>query len=207
MKPSRRASSRRIHIHFLCLCVALIAAQACSRKTDEASDQSPDTEAPSAPTELSAQAASSSSIDLNWKAATDGVGVVAYRVYRSDAASFVASVTSTTYADTGLTAATEYNYTVRAVDAAGNESAASNTATTSTFPAAAAEDLNQSTSNGIQPHARADAPQVLKGAYVAVKRRVRRQSADPLFLPLHSNQTKLVTLCAFLRNARLVSRS
>jgi chitin-binding protein len=69
-------------------------------------------------------------------------------VYRSDAASFVASVTSTTYADTGLTAATEYNYTVRAVDAAGNESAASNTATTSTFPAAAAADVNQTRQMG-----------------------------------------------------------
>jgi chitodextrinase len=119
---------------------------ACGGSDKDRSDSSStrDIDPPSAPTDLTAQAASSSSIDLNWKEAKDNVGVVAYRVYRSDAASFVASVTSTTYADTGLAADTEYNYTVRAVDAAGNESSASNTAMTRTLSALPVEDAAQS---------------------------------------------------------------
>jgi hypothetical protein len=151
MKASRRA---RQCFQFLCVCTALAALQACHRKTDaddSAAKLTPDTELPSTPAELTAHAASSSSIDLTWKTATDNVGVVAYRVYRSDAASFVASVTSTTYADTGLAAETEYAYTVRAVDAAGNESSASNSANASTLSAAAVEDESRHTSNAALP--------------------------------------------------------
>jgi hypothetical protein len=151
MKASSRA---RQYFQFLCVCTALVVLQACHRKSDaddSTAKLTPDTEAPSTPAELTAHAASSSSIDLTWKAATDNVGVVAYRVYRSDAASFVASVTSTTYADTGLAAETKYDYTVRAVDAAGNESSASNSANTSTLSAAAVEDESQHTSNATLP--------------------------------------------------------
>jgi uncharacterized repeat protein (TIGR03806 family) len=104
-----------------------------SSHDSDADQPAPDTEPPAAPTELTVQAASSSSVDLTWKTARDNVAVVAYRVYRSDAASFVASVTSTTYADTGLNANTAYDYSVRAVDAAGNESPASNTASATTL--------------------------------------------------------------------------
>ena len=145
MKPSCHPQKR---FRFLCVCAAAVALQACGNGTDNdtASTSLRDIEAPTAPTELAARAASSSSIDLNWNAATDNVGVVAYRVYRSDAASFVASVTSTTYADAGLAADTEYHYTVRAVDAAGNESAASNIATTATLSAPAVEGANESKS-------------------------------------------------------------
>ncbi|MEE1931573.1 RICIN domain-containing protein, partial [Streptomyces sp. TRM 70351] len=42
------------------------------------------------------------------------------------------SGTATSYTDTGLNASTAYSYTVRAIDAAGNASAASNTATATT---------------------------------------------------------------------------
>jgi predicted phage tail protein len=145
MKPACHPQKR---FRFLCVCAAAIALQACGNGADNdtASTSARDIEAPTAPTELAARAASSSSIDLNWIAAMDNVGVVAYRVYRSDAASFVASVTSTTYADAGLAADTEYHYTVRAVDAAGNESAASNIATTATLSAPVVEGANASTS-------------------------------------------------------------
>jgi cellulose 1,4-beta-cellobiosidase len=44
----------------------------------------------------------------------------------------VGSVTGTSFTDTGLTAATQYAYTVKAVDAAGNLSAASNSVTATT---------------------------------------------------------------------------
>ncbi|MDY7225504.1 lamin tail domain-containing protein [Hyalangium rubrum] len=100
----------------------------------------PDTEAPTAPSALVASAASFSEIDLSWSAATDNVGVTGYRVYRStNGSSFAPAGTSGTpgFADLGLSSSTTYWYQVSALDAAGNESPVSNTAsaTTSAPPA------------------------------------------------------------------------
>jgi beta-lactamase superfamily II metal-dependent hydrolase len=100
----------------------------------------PDTQAPSAPGALVASTASSSAIDLSWSASTDDVGVTGYKVYRStNGSSFTLAGTSSTtgFADMGLSGSTTYWYRVTATDAAGNESAASNTAsaTTSAPPA------------------------------------------------------------------------
>lgn len=89
-----------------------------------------DTQAPTAPGSLAAVAASSSQVNLSWNASTDNVGVTGYRVYRG--AVLVGSPTGTSYSDTGLTASTLYSYTVKAIDAAGNLSAASNTASATT---------------------------------------------------------------------------
>src|SRR5258706_318946 len=85
----------------------------------------PDTTAPSAPTWLSATATSSVQISLAWKAATDNVGVTGYQVERCQGAGCsafvqVATPTSTSFNDTGLTAGTSYSYRVRAADAAGH---------------------------------------------------------------------------------------
>jgi chitodextrinase len=91
-----------------------------------------DTQAPSAPTNLAATAVSSSQINLSWTASTDNVGVSGYSVYRNGA--LVGSPAAASYSDTGLTASTVYSYTVRARDAAGNVSAASNTASATTQP-------------------------------------------------------------------------
>ncbi|MCP3144317.1 DUF4082 domain-containing protein [Pyxidicoccus xibeiensis] len=91
-----------------------------------------DTQAPTAPAGLVASAASSSTINLGWSASTDNVGVTAYDVFRNGVK--VASTASLTYADTGLTAATSYGYSVQARDAAGNVSAASNSVTATTAP-------------------------------------------------------------------------
>lgn len=84
-----------------------------------------DTTPPSAPTNLRTTAQTTSTISLAWNASTDNVGVVRYRVYRNNV--HVGNPTGTTYTDTGLTANTQYSYYVRAEDAAGNLSAASNT--------------------------------------------------------------------------------
>ena len=91
---------------------------------------SSDTTAPSAPSGLAATGTTASSTTLNWTAATDNVGVTGYQIIRNGAQ--VATTTSTSYTDTGLSAATSYSYTVKAVDAAGNVSAASNTASVTT---------------------------------------------------------------------------
>jgi chitodextrinase len=90
-----------------------------------------DTEAPAAPSNLSATAASSSQINLSWTASTDNVGITGYDIYRGS--SLVGTSTSTSFSDTGLTASTTYSYTVKARDAAGNISAASSSASATTL--------------------------------------------------------------------------
>ena len=91
-----------------------------------------DTTPPSAPTGLKVTATTASSVSLSWTAATDNVGVTGYRVFRGS--TLVGSPTSRSFTDTGLSASTAYSYSVKAVDAAGNVSAASTavTGTTST---------------------------------------------------------------------------
>ena len=84
----------------------------------------PDTTAPSAPTSLAASGTTQTATNLSWTASTDNVGVTGYDVYQG--ATLKASVTGTTYAVTGLTAATAYTFSVKAKDAAGNISASSN---------------------------------------------------------------------------------
>ncbi|HZH75577.1 MAG TPA: lamin tail domain-containing protein, partial [Archangium sp.] len=94
-----------------------------------------DTTAPTAPSNLSASAASSSQVNLSWTGSTDNVGVASYNIYRSannSTFSAVASVSGTSHSDTGLASSTTYYYRVTADDAAGNESAASNTASATT---------------------------------------------------------------------------
>lgn len=91
----------------------------------------PDTSAPTAPANASASAIDANSVRVQWQASSDNVGVAAYRVYRGGAQ--VASVTGgLSYVDNGLAASTAYSYQVRAIDAAGNVSAASNSASVTT---------------------------------------------------------------------------
>ncbi len=89
-----------------------------------------DTTPPSAPANLSVTGTTSSSVSLSWGASTDNVGVTGYQVFRGS--TLVTTVTGTTYTDIGLAASTSYSYTVKARDAAGNVSAASNQATGTT---------------------------------------------------------------------------
>jgi hypothetical protein len=94
----------------------------------------PDTAKPSPPGNLAANAAGPNEIDLSWLTSTDNVGVTGYNVYRGG--TLLAPIgTTLTYADTSVAADTTYAYQVRALDAAGNISDPSNTATTKT-PAA-----------------------------------------------------------------------
>jgi pectate lyase len=103
-----------------------------------------DTQAPTAPTALSATTISDSQINLSWSASTDNVGVIGYDVYRNSVK--IGTTAATTYSDTGLTAATTYSYTVRAFDAAGNSSAPSASASgTSAAPAAPPADTTAPT--------------------------------------------------------------
>jgi hypothetical protein len=106
--------------------------------------------APAAPGSLSATANSSSQIALTWGASAAGPTCsVSYDVFRSTTSGFtpaagnqIASApTGTTYADTGLTAATTYYYVVEAVDASGTSSA-SNQANATTQASSPAPDFS-----------------------------------------------------------------
>ena len=78
---------------------------------------------PSVPQNLVATVASTTSMSLNWTASTDNIGVTGYKIYRNSA--LVGTSATTSYPDSGLTANTQYSYTVSACDAIPNESAQS----------------------------------------------------------------------------------
>ena len=89
-----------------------------------------DSTAPTVPSGLSATAQGPSSIALSWTLSTDAVGVTGYKVYRDSV--YLITVPTTVFTDTGLSASTNYVYTVSAIDAAGNESAQSGSANATT---------------------------------------------------------------------------
>lgn len=71
---------------------------------------------PSVPGTPTASAITDTSVKLSWSAATDDKGVKNYDVLRGGTK--VATVTTTSYTDTGLSAGTDYSYTVQARDTA-----------------------------------------------------------------------------------------
>jgi len=86
-----------------------------------------DTTAPSAPTNLTAQPQIGPKVALAWTGSTDNVAVTGYRVYRGGVE--IGTSTTASYTDASVLAGNSYTYTVKAYDAAGNLSAASNSAT------------------------------------------------------------------------------
>jgi chitinase len=79
----------------------------------------PDTTAPTTPGGLTVGSPTSSSLQLNWSAATDASGIDHYEVVRgSEAAQNVGNVT--TWTATGLAPSTSYSFKVRACDPSGN---------------------------------------------------------------------------------------
>ncbi|MFI1048175.1 carbohydrate binding domain-containing protein [Streptomyces griseoruber] len=90
----------------------------------------PDTQAPSAPTGLTSTGKTSSSVSLTWGASSDNTGVTAYDVYSGS--SRVLSVSGTSATVGGLSPSTGYTFSVRARDAAGNVSGASNSVSVTT---------------------------------------------------------------------------
>ena len=91
-----------------------------------------DTTAPSAPSSLNAQVATSTQINLSWIAPPEN-DIASYNIYRGSA-KIASNVTSTSFGDIGLTPGSTYDYYVRAVDTSSNESINSNLAS-ATIPA------------------------------------------------------------------------
>ncbi|HAN19122.1 MAG: hypothetical protein A2X13_02490 [Bacteroidetes bacterium GWC2_33_15] len=93
-----------------------------------------DTQAPTAPTNLTSASITQTTFTLSWTASTDNVGVTGYDIYQNGV--LKGSSTTTSYSVTGLTAATTYSFTVKAKDAAGNVSAASTALSVTTLSTA-----------------------------------------------------------------------
>jgi fibronectin type 3 domain-containing protein len=98
-----------------------------------------DAQPPSPPANVSATATNPSRVELRWSEGTDAVAVTEYAIYRAPSGSPMARIGSsaagvTTFADTGVAPGVAYDYSVTAIDGAGQESAPSNTSTVSTPP-------------------------------------------------------------------------
>ncbi len=83
-----------------------------------------DTQAPTVPTGLNASNITQTSFTLSWTASIDNVAVTGYEIYRNG--TLLRTVTGTSDFISGLSPSTSYSMTVKAKDAAGNVSAASN---------------------------------------------------------------------------------
>jgi chitodextrinase len=82
----------------------------------------PDSTAPSGPASLTAVQTGPRSLTVSWDAATDNVGVSGYEVTRNG--SVITTTTATTVDHSDLLDGRAYEYSVRALDAAGNRGAA-----------------------------------------------------------------------------------
>ena len=91
---------------------------------------SADTMAPTANI-LSTSGTTTSGTSLSWTASTDNVGVTGYNVYQNGV--LKTTVTNTSLAVSGLSASTAYSFLIKAKDAAGNLSIASNTSSITTL--------------------------------------------------------------------------
>jgi chitodextrinase len=91
-----------------------------------------DTEAPSVPAGLSANAVSPTAVDLSWTHSTDNVAVTGYTIYRDGTMLTTVGSATSTYQDVTASPNTTYTYTVDAFDAATNHSAQSDPASVTT---------------------------------------------------------------------------
>src|SRR6187401_1286578 len=86
---------------------------------------SPDSQPPTAPSNLAAVNIVTTSFTFSWSASTDNVGVTGYDVYKNGIKMNSATLIGTSYSVTGLLQNTTYSMTVVAKDAIGNQSTSS----------------------------------------------------------------------------------
>ncbi|MFE9456759.1 fibronectin type III domain-containing protein [Streptomyces californicus] len=108
---------QRPHVSAALACSALLLAPllAACGGTAEA-----DTQPPGTPQGVTAQASSSTSVHVMWKAASDNEKVAGYEVYRGKTKVKSVPATKTMIDVNGLTASTDYVFSVRTKDTAGN---------------------------------------------------------------------------------------
>ncbi|MCQ4035139.1 endonuclease [Kaistella montana] len=90
-----------------------------------------DNQAPTAPTDLAVVSTSTNYANLTWTASTDNIAVAYYKIYVNG--NFQSNANTNSANVSGLSQGTIYNFNVIAVDAAGNLSTQSNTASGTTL--------------------------------------------------------------------------
>ncbi|WP_426449620.1 fibronectin type III domain-containing protein [Paenibacillus sp. S-38] len=88
---------------------------------------------PTSPQNLVVTDKTGTSVSLAWKPSTDNIGVISYYIYNGT--TFIGNTSNLNYTVTGLSGLTAYNFSIRARDAAGNESVSSNVVNVSTHEA------------------------------------------------------------------------
>ncbi|MCK8521578.1 M12 family metallo-peptidase [Aquimarina sp. D1M17] len=89
-----------------------------------------DTQAPSAPANLTASNVTQTTVNLDWDASTDNTGVTGYDIFQGS--TVIATTSNTSFQVSGLSPNTAYTFSITAKDAAGNESNESNSITVTT---------------------------------------------------------------------------
>jgi chitodextrinase len=110
---------------FTTLCFVAVSGSSCSYQNGTWQNGSvtvQDFTPPTTPGSFIASATSVSTIDLSWASSTDANGAPLYYIYRNSTSTLIATTSSASYGDSGLSASTTYNYFVKAVDSAGNPS-------------------------------------------------------------------------------------
>ncbi|MCR6484533.1 proprotein convertase P-domain-containing protein [Amycolatopsis sp. OK19-0408] len=146
-----------------------------------------DTTAPSTPGNPRATGATSSSVSLAWDASTDDVGVTGYDVYNGSA--LATSVAGTSATVTGLAPDTAYTFTVKAHDAAGNASVASEAVAARTQAGGGGRTLTNDTDYAIRDYQQVFSPitSTLTGsaaATIGVSLTIRHTCAEDLGITL-----------------------
>jgi chitodextrinase len=109
---------RRHLLAALASCAAVLAAGSAAAGGSAA--PAADTQPPSVPQGMAFTGTTRTTVGLVWRASTDDVGVVGYRLYRNGAR--VATVTGLQHTFRSLRCGTRYTFGLEAVDAAGNAS-------------------------------------------------------------------------------------
>ena len=119
-----------------------------SNSVNATTQASSDTQAPSAPANLAVTGTTTSSVSLSWSPSTDNVGVTAYNVFQGT--TLAATVTTNSATVSGLSPSTTYSFTVKARDAAGNVSVASNAVSATTQATGTVTDCTQFGTTSLQ---------------------------------------------------------
>lgn len=106
----------------------VVAVDAADNQSSEAtiSVTTPDTQAPGAPPALIADKTNKHKVALSWLPSTDNVGVIGYNVFQNGVQLNTFLITGTSYLAERPIGKDVYEFTVKALDAAGNISVASN---------------------------------------------------------------------------------
>ncbi|MEH7085785.1 glycosyl hydrolase family 18 protein [Neobacillus drentensis] len=109
----------------------------------------PDRIAPTSPTNLHATNITDTSISLAWNQSTDNIGVTGYDIYQDNR--YIGNVTSTQYVANNLSPNSSYRFFIKARDARGNLSNASNTIQVTTNPKASLDQPPQVSEIQVSP--------------------------------------------------------